>query len=212
MNGDGRLDIVAVFAQQYESVVIYTNTGQGFTFTPETIYTAPHPNWGSSGIQVVDLDGDGDPDVLLTHGDTFDDQLVKPYHGIQWLENTGGGHFVAHTIANLPGVLRAQAGDLDGDGDLDIVACAFTASTPDARDAPGMPSLVWLEQTARGVFTLHTLERKPPRHATLDLADIDGDGDLDIVVGNFMVGNEGLPWIEVWENLRRQSPARRTGK
>ena len=33
-----------------------------------------------------------------------------------------------------------------------------------------LPALVWLEQTARGVFVKHTLENKPPRHATLDLA------------------------------------------
>jgi len=202
MNRDGKLDIVALFSQQFEQVVVYTNTGN-FTFAPTSIYTAPHPNWGSTGIQVVDLDGDGDLDVLMTHGDTFDDQILKPYHGIQWLENKGDGTFVEHPIAEMPGVMRALAGDLDGDGDLDIVACALVAQPVDARDQPGTPSLVWLEQTSKGVFVKHTLESKPPRHATLDLADVNGDGALDIVVGNFFVGNEGLPWIEVWENRRR---------
>ncbi len=200
MNGDGRLDIVALFAQQYQSVVLYVNNGSGFAFTPQTLYTAPHPNWGSSGIQVIDVDGDKDLDVLLTHGDTFDDQVVKPYHGVQWLENTGGNQFVEHSIADLPGVLRAQAGDLDGDGDLDIVACAFSSGQTRAEDAAGLPSLVWLEQVSPGEFRKHTLERKPPRHATLDLADIDKDGDLDIAVGNFLIGNEKVPWVEIWEN------------
>ncbi len=203
MNGDGKLDLVVLFSQQFESVVVYLNTGH-FTFSPQTIYTAPHPNWGSTGIQVVDLDGDGDLDVLMTHGDTFDDQILKPYHGIQWLENVGDGKFVEHDLADMPGVMRAEAGDLDGDGDMDIVACAFVAQPVDPRDQPGAPSLVWLEQTSKGVFVKHTLERKPPRHATLDLVDVDGDGDLDIVVGNFMVGQEGLPWIEVWENKRKK--------
>jgi hypothetical protein len=201
MNGDGKLDIVAIFSQQYEQVVVFTNNGN-FNFTPTPIYTAPHPNWGSTGIQVVDLDGDGDLDVLLTHGDTFDDQILKPYHGIQWLENKGNGTFVEHTIADMPGVMRALAGDLDGDGDMDIVACSFVSQPIDTRDQPGTPSLVWLEQTSKGVFVKHTLESKPPRHATLDLADVNGDGALDIVVGNFFVGNEGLPWIEVWTNLK----------
>lgn len=99
------------------------------SFEQRVIYTAPHPNWGSSGIQLVDLDKDGDLDVLLTHGDTFDDGIVKPYHGIQWLENTGAYPFFAeHTLAPKPGVHRAEAADLDGDGDLDIVACAWSAS------------------------------------------------------------------------------------
>ena len=91
------------------------------------------PAWGSSGIQVVDFDKDGDPDVLMTNGDTFDDMLPKPYHGIQWLENRGTFPFTAHTLATLAGVLRAQAVDLDGDGDLDVVACALLPA--DARVA-----------------------------------------------------------------------------
>jgi hypothetical protein len=123
LNKDGKMDLVVVFAQQFEQVVAFMNNGgPGISFSPQVIYTGPHPNWGSSGIQVVDLDGDGDLDVLLTHGDTFDDAVVKPYHGIQWLENRGAFPFVEHTLAEMPGVSRAQAVDLDGDGDLDIVA------------------------------------------------------------------------------------------
>jgi len=201
LNGDGHLDLVVLIAQQFETVMAYLGTGAGFEFTPREIYTAPHPNWGSSGIELVDLDGDGDKDVLYTHGDTFDDQIIKPYHGIQWLENTGTFPFVEHRLADLPGVFRAQAGDLDGDGDLDIVACAFIAGGSNL-DESAMPSLVWLEQVRPGIFERRTLERTAPRHATLDLADVDGDGDLDIVVGNFMTDGKTAPYVEVWENGR----------
>ncbi len=130
------------------------------------IYAAPHPNWGSSGIQLVDLDKDGDLDVLLTHGDTFDDGIVKPYHGIQWLENTGGYPFVEHTLAQMPGVHRAQAADLDGDGDLDIVASALLAGGSDV-DEKTLPALVWLEQTKPGrLRAAHDRDGLPaPRHA-----------------------------------------------
>ena len=202
LDGDGRLDIVALLAQQHESVMAYLNTGEGFTFRQEVIYAAPHPNWGSSGIQLVDLDRDRDLDVLLTHGDTFDDQIVKPYHGIMWLENRGGYPYVPHPLADLPGAFRAQAGDLDGDGDLDIVACAFLAGGADL-DESDMPALVWLEQVKPGTFERRTLARRPPRHPTLDLADYDGDGDLDILVGMFATSKTVLPWVEVWENKRK---------
>jgi hypothetical protein len=205
LNKDGRMDIVAVFAQQFEQVVAFINNGTPqVSFTPHVIYTAPHPNWGSSGIEVVDLDGDGDMDVLLTHGDTFDDGIIKPYHGIQWLENRGTFPFVEHTLADLPGVSRAEAVDLDGDGDLDIVASTFIANGSDV-DESTLPSLVWLEQTRPGEFVRHTLEVGRPRHATLDVGDFDHDGDVDIVVGNFEMGGTTtthIDWVDVWQNKR----------
>ena len=149
LNRDGRMDFVTLLAQEHETVLAYVNRGSGFAFDQKVIYAAPHPNWGSSGIQLVDLDKDGDNDVLLTHGDTFDDGVVKPYHGIQWLENTGGYPFVEHTLAAMPGVHRAAAADLDGDGDLDIVAAALLAAGSDV-DEKALPALAWLEQTRPG--------------------------------------------------------------
>ena len=53
--------------------------------------------------------------------------MVKPYHGIQWLENTGGYPFTERTLAQMPGVHAIRATDLDGDGYLDIVAGALLA-------------------------------------------------------------------------------------
>ena len=64
------------------------------------------------------------------------------------------------------------------------------------------PSLVWLEQTSRGVFARHTLEVGKPYHATLDVGDFDHDGDIDIVVGNFVLQPKPMDWVDVWENHR----------
>jgi FG-GAP-like repeat len=211
LNRDGKLDIVALFAQQFESVVALINDGTAkVSFTPTVLYAAPHPNWGSSGIQLADLDMDGDQDVILTHGDTLDDSIIKPYHGIQWLENKGNLTFVEHTLADLPGAHRAQAVDLDGDGDMDVVACAFTNSATDV-DETKLPALIWLEQTSPGVFERHTLEMGPPRHTTLDVGDFDRDGDIDIAVGNFSAGLKTASgdWVEVWENKRSGHAATR---
>jgi hypothetical protein len=198
LNHDGKMDFVALLAQEHETVIAYINKGN-FEFEPKVIYAAPHPNWGSTGIQLVDLDGDGNIDVLFTHGDTFDDGLVKPYHGIQWLQNKGAYPWVEHTLALMPGVMRAQAVDLDGDGDLDIVASALLAGGSDV-DEKVLPALVWLEQTKPGVFVRHTIEIGSPRHATLDVGDIDGDGAPDIVVGNFSIDKPIASWVDVWMN------------
>jgi hypothetical protein len=201
LNGDNRLDFVALISQQHEQVVAFINGPGGFN--PHVIYAAPHPNWGSSGMDVADVDRDGDLDVVLAHGDTLDDGIIKPYHGIELLENRGTYPFAAHTLATLPGVHPVKSIDFDGDGDLDIVAGAFYPPTAIGA-TPNMPSLVWLEQVAQGRFEKHTLEVGNPSHASLDAADFDGDGDVDLAVGNLSAGREMDAWVEVWENQTRR--------
>jgi hypothetical protein len=65
-----------------------------------------------------------------------------------------------------------------------------------------LPSVVWLEQTLRGSFVLHVLESGVPTHATLDLGDLDRDGDIDIVVGNFSLDTPVASPVSLFENLR----------
>src|SRR5947209_18140296 len=100
------------------------NEGNG-SFRKETIYEGPHSAYGSSSLTVVDLNGDGEQDLLYTNGDALDEPfLLKPYHSVQWLENPGKGKFpwIHHPLAPMYGVHKAVAGDLRGVGKMDIVA------------------------------------------------------------------------------------------
>jgi FG-GAP-like repeat len=218
LNGDGRMDFVGLISQQYEHVVAYINQKRG-GFRPETIFRAIVPVWGSSGIQMVDMDGDGDQDLLMTNGDSLDDFTIRPFHGIRWFENQGSYPWGQHDLAAMPGVHRAQAADMDGDGDLDVVACAFlpNAEHPAFQllqrqgDLAPFTSVGWLEQTKPGVFVEHPLETGKLTHTTLDLGDYDGDGDIDVLVGNFVgftftntnTGFKSDTWVELWENKGR---------
>jgi hypothetical protein len=224
LDKDGRMDVLVLLSQQFEHLIAFFNRGRGRGFRQETVFRAVTPVWGSSGIQPVDFDRDGDTDVLMTNGDSLDDFTIRPFHGIRLLENRGEFPFTQRDLAAMPGVHRAQAADLDGDGDLDIVACAFLPDTQHPQfqnlgrqgDVAGLTAVGWIEQVRAGEFRLHTLTKGMPSHVTLDLGDFDADGDVDLVTGNFTgftfgktdTGFTTDTWVELWENRtpRRQAP------
>jgi len=204
LNGDGRLDFVALISQEHEVIEAYLNCGD-FTFERKTIFAAGDPAYGSSGIELVDLDGDGDLDVLYTNGDTFGSDFLKPYHGISWLENQGGFPFTEHRLAEMVGVQRAVAADLDSDNDLDIVAIGFLPQNlVAAPELANHDSLVWLEQKQHGRFVRHSLERAKFLHAALAVGDFDQDDDIDLAVGNFQdLEGPREPSLTIWWNASK---------
>jgi hypothetical protein len=208
LDGDGRPDFVALISQEHETIVAFLNQGGG-RFRRQTIYTAPHPAYGSSGIQLVDLNGDGRLDVLYTNGDTMDPPyLLKPYHSIQWLENQGRFPFLHHPITPMYGVHRAVAADFRGNGKLDIVAVSYLP--PDCfpqRKQLALDAVIYLEQTAPGRFVRHSLETVTCDHVTCCAGDIFGTGRIDLVTGHFL-NRPSDQAITIWKNrgLERKKP------
>ncbi|MBC8353212.1 MAG: VCBS repeat-containing protein [Planctomycetes bacterium] len=209
LDGDGVREIIVLYSQGHEMVRCYSHQ-TNFVFTIHDLYRAPSPAWGFSGSQIVDMDRDGDLDILLSNGDTFDNSILKPYHGIRWLENKGGLRFEPHHLGTLYGAYRAAAADLDGDGDQDVAACALI--TPKSRNSQhiggDLDSLVWFEQTTSGVFARHRLETGRYHHPTFVLSDCDLDGDTDLLVGNGQLDMSATPielgCIELWLNETNQ--------
>jgi hypothetical protein len=208
LNGDGKPDFVAVITQEYEAVVAFLNEGGG-KFRKETVYTAPHPGWGLNGAQLADLDGDGDLDVVLTNGDAMDaPYLLKPFHGVTWLENQGRYPFLARRLADCYGAGSPAVADFDGDGLLDIAISTFLPGEFFPQRARARPaSVALLEQVSRGKFGFHVLEEEACDHPGCAAGDVDGDGRPDLVVGNYVRGGRPAPGVTIWRNTtRRRAP------
>jgi hypothetical protein len=190
VNGDGRNDIL---------------TPAGWLEAPENPRSPDwehHWDWSESlglgYLHVVDINGDGRNDVWTSRGHDY---------GVVWFEQTPNGSFVRNVIDTMWSQGHASTlGDINGDGQIDFVTgkrfMAHNGRDPGAQDPIG---IYWYEHwtTPDGEirWTRHIIDyggRVGAGVATVPLADIDGDGDLDIVTA----GKAGLFLIE---NLLRDT-------
>ena len=130
-------------------------------------------------IEAADLDGDGDPDMVLAM--EFKPNII--------LINDGSGKFTNESAARLPQVIHDSEdialADLDNDGDLDIV---FVSEDDKVHE--------YYLNNGKGFFIDNNA--KFPVQSTanaVDVADYDQDGDPDLIVGNdgqdFFLANDG---------------------
>ena len=199
-NGDFKPDIVALISQQWEEVHLFENDGKG-NFKSRIIFGSTNEDYGSSGLVVADLNRDGRPDVIFTNGDGFGPAATpgpRPWHGVQWLENTSDGNFRHHRIGSLPGAYSPQVVDLDGDGALDIVAVAAYADWNNKNR--NVVSLMWFRNDGRLYFEPVVLARTPKDLITLAVGDFDGTGRPSLATGGFYIypPYDALSRITLW--------------
>jgi len=106
--------------KNYHGVRIFNNLGEN-EFEESWFY----PMYGASGVEVADFDQDGDQDIFVLS--FFPDQNQSPKQNLLYFEQNGKMDFQAYSpvIEEDSHWLTMTKGDLDADGDLDLVVGAF---------------------------------------------------------------------------------------
>jgi hypothetical protein len=164
LDGDGDLD--ALLANESVPDGLWENDGHGTFSLKDTL----GGNTFSDDVALGDVDGNGTLDAVVANGlaGSGNDNTL-------WL-NQGSCSFVASSEALGTAPTRAVAlGDLDGDGDLDIVFVNDTTKADwvylnDGGLQGGTPGEFSLKQSIGSMNSKN-----------VDLGDVDGDGDLDVL-------------------------------
>ena len=169
MGGANSGDALAIFSNDgSENFLLFSDLSTGNAFTD-----------GVRAVKAVDLDQDGDPDILVAanSGDTY-----------SWFENDGSGVFTPHVIdnsTNANGASQIQAADLDGDGDLDVLGASNLGDV-----------FLWFENDGSQNFTSHIIDNSMFANGPRGLAvvDLEQDGDIDVLTAT--ISGDVFAWYE----------------
>jgi hypothetical protein len=156
------------------------------------LYQGKERTRGCIHSEVMDVDGDGDPD------------FIGGARMVYWLENPGGakaadGKWSFHVAEDqITGVHCVLRGDVDGNGTADLITNEFNPSGPLAN------SLIWLEtpKATGQPWKRHLIAAGDAGGGNhyMGLGDLDGDGDKDLACGAKGKPFAGGNWFSWWEN------------
>lgn len=175
LNGDGALDIVTASAND-DKIAWHLNDGTQWFAPQQVVATGLDFAWD---VDAGDLDGDGDMDLVST---SYNDDTIA------WFENTDGNGTFAEAVpltTSADGASSVSLADVDGDGDLDVLA------TSDRDD-----TVAWFENTdGDGSFSSeNTIWTAANGADQVVAADLDGDGDLDAIAASR--NDNTVAWFE----------------
>ncbi len=169
VDGDGDLDIVA--GNYGRANKLYLNDGTSTPFSSATGSNISTDSDSTYSVALGDVDGDGDLDMVVGNYGGVNKLYLNEGTSTPFASATGS------TIStDTDNTISVALGDVDGDGDLDIVAGNY-----------GSANKLYLNNGTSTPFasvTSSTISADADNTLSVALGDVDGDGDLDIVAGN----------------------------
>ena len=167
---------------------LYLNDGRG-KFTKSTT-ELPTANTNTSVIAPYDFDADGDIDVFIGSRSVVGTYGINPKH--LFLENMGNGTFrnsserLAYDIKDAGMITEASWADVDGDGKQDLITVSDW----------GAPFV--FKNSGKRLTRFNTnLDNYEGWWNVVEAADLDNDGDMDLILGN---NGSNLPYKTSAEN------------
>lgn len=175
MNGDDRADLIW-YQEETNAIAWQANLGGFGTFGNPTVFVTLSDAIDPYTVASGDFDGDGDQDVF---SGSATDMKAAWYENLDGKGNFGEQHVLADDLFLI---WASKTADLDNDNDIDIIVGAGI-------------EIVWFENAdGKGTFNRHTLTSDVRGTASLDVADVDSDEDLDVLSASF--NDNKIAWYE----------------
>ena len=202
---DGLLDIGGSYRVQGEGLVPGTrnvswgcsrvcwwkNPGNGAgDWLRYDVGTATH----ADRFSLADLNGDKRLDMVTTE-ERYPGHM--PNGNCYWFEQALDPtvSWSRHLVVMQLSMNNLDVGDIDQDGDIDLITCEHTMPYQDKRAPGGIKLEIW-ENDGRGQFTSRIVDREKESHLGAQFVDLDDDGDLDIV----SIAWRDYQYLHVWRN------------
>jgi hypothetical protein len=171
VNGDGKPDVVVTNGDE-QNIGVFLGNGNG-TFQPQQTFTTDFEQLLPYTLTVADLNADGKPDVVV-------DNYASGTLSI--LPGNGDGSFQSPSIIQVPDSRAMAVGDLNHDGKADIVLA-------DSGNAPVASVLLG---NGNGTFQAPTTVATGPYPSSVAIADVNGDGNPDLLATNEPLGADSV--------------------